>query len=383
MNNLIPQETVQIGEISSDEFRLVKSAVDFVKFDSSSQTGPLIKCMNGRRVWQVASDDAVVTVFGETCDFESIYLLSSQFITNCVPLFKIDENVRLSIDDRKITAISRAGTLTMPCGPMVDNFVSTSQINTVFAQLPFKHLFRAIETASDLPGNISFRAMKQNDDPPPTSISVGNGQLKCRTNWKPHGSQSVETSATASTLGEGEISACAQTLNRLINVFNTAGNPEFTVAFNPLANDFIEFSTNNCRLAVRRKLTGSDLLLKQIREKLTGLFQKHTVSDHGTIAAIIEDCPIRISLLKSESSDEIIIRLTHTVMRGAVPTIDLLKEINSFNHQLVRTRTWLEKDRVIIGIDLETDDVESIYQHLLKLAADSRKLDGVLEPLGA
>ena len=38
MNSLIPQETVQIGEISSDEFRLVKSAIDFVKFDSSSQT---------------------------------------------------------------------------------------------------------------------------------------------------------------------------------------------------------------------------------------------------------------------------------------------------------------------------------------------------------
>ena len=124
-------------------------------------------------------------------------------------------------------------------------------------------------------------------------------------------------------------------------------------------------------------------MLKQIREKLTGLFQKHTVSEHGTIAAIIEDCPIRISLLKSELSDDIIIRITHTVMRGAVPTIDLLKEINIFNQQLVRTRTWLEEDRVIIGIDLESDDVESIYQHLLKLAADSKKLDGVLEPLGA
>ena len=124
-------------------------------------------------------------------------------------------------------------------------------------------------------------------------------------------------------------------------------------------------------------------MLKQIREKLTGLFQKHTVSDHGAIAAIIEDCPIRISLLKSELSDEIIIRITHTVMRGAAPTVDLYKEVNIFNQQLVRTRTWLEEDRVIIGIDLESDDVESIYQHLLKLAADSRKLDGVLEPLGA
>ena len=383
MKNLTQQETVQIGEISSDEFRLVKSAVDFVKYDLSSQTGPLIKCINGRRVWQVSSDDAVVTVFGETCAFDGIYLLGSQFITNCVPLFKLDENVRLSINDREITAISPTGTLTMPCGPMVDNFVSSTQINTVFAHLPFRHLFRAIDTASDLPDNISFRAMQQNDDPPPTSIAVGNGQLKCQTNWKPFGSQNVETSATASTLGEGEISVCAQTIHRLINVFNTAGNPEFTVAFNPLANDFIEFSTTNCRLAVRRKLTGSDLLLKQIREKLTGLFQKHAVSDHGTIAAIIEDCPIRISLLKSESSEEIIIRSTHTVMRGASPTVDLLKEINIFNQQLVRTRTWLEEDRVIIGIDLEGDDVESIYQHLLKLAADSRKLDGVLEPLGA
>ncbi len=184
MTGLTSQQTVQIGEISSDEFRLVKSAVDFVKSDASSQTGPLIKCVNGRRIWQISSDDAVVTVFGETCDFEGIYLLGSQFITNCVPLFKLDENVRLSINDREITAISPTGTLTMPCGPMVDNFVSSTQINTVFAHLPFRHLFRAIDTASDLPDNISFRAMQQNDDPPPTAISVGNGQLTCRTNWK-------------------------------------------------------------------------------------------------------------------------------------------------------------------------------------------------------
>lgn len=375
--------TTQIGEISSDEFRLVKSAVDLVKHDSNSQTGPLIKCMHGRRVWQVLSDEAVVTVFGDTCDFDGIYLFGSQFISNCVPLFKLDENVRISISDREVTAFSPTGTLTMPCGPMVDNFVSTNQINTVFAHLPFKNLFRAIDTASDLPDNISFRAIQQNDDPPPTLISVGNGKLKCKTNWKFYGSQNVETCTTASTLGDGEISICAEKLNRLISVFNIAGNPEFTVAFDPLANDFIEFSTTNLRVLVRRKLVGTDLLLKQIREKLTGLFQNHTVSDRGTIAAIIEDRPIRISILKSELSDDIIIRLTHTVVRGAMPTIDLLKEVNIFNQQLVRTRTWLEEDRVIIGIDLESKDVESIDQHLLTLSSHAKKLDGVLEPLGA
>ncbi|MFM7879129.1 MAG: hypothetical protein ACKO80_02360, partial [Acidimicrobiaceae bacterium] len=106
-------------------------------------------------------------------------------------------------------------------------------------------------------------------------------------------------------------------------------------------------------------------------------------SDRGTIVAIVEDRPIRISILKSELSDDIIIRLTHTVVRGAMPTIDLLKEVNVFNQQLVRTRTWLEEDRVIIGIDLESKDVESIDQHLLTLSSHAKKLDGVLEPLGA
>ena len=377
------QQTVHLGEISTEELRLVKSAVDFVKWDSESRGGPLVKSLNGRRVWQVTSDDSRVTIFGDECQFEGIYMLSTQFIANCVPLIKLDDNLHLSIVDRQITATSISGTVTMYCGPMTDNFVISSQANTVFAHLPFRSLFRAIDTASELPDNVSPDALRRNNDPPPTTITIGNNYLTCFTDWRSYGCQDVTTSAVASTLSNGAISVCAQTLNRMVNLFGLVGNPEFTVAFDPLTSDFVEFSTSACHIAVRRKLVGSDLLLKQIRETLTGLFQQHTVSDRGAIAAIIDGCPIRICILESESTGTNIIRLTHTVLRDASQTLDLLKEINVFNQQLVCSRAWIEDDRVILGIDLDQNDVAKIYEHLKKLATDASKLDGVLEPLGA
>ena len=377
------QQTVHLGEISTEELRLVKSAVDFVKWDSESRGGPLVKSLNGRRVWQVTSDDSRVTIFGDECQFEGIYMLSTQFIANCVPLIKLDDNLHLSIVDRQITATSISGTVTMYCGPMTDNFVISSQANTVFAQLPFRSLFRAIDTASELPDNVSPDALRRNDDPPPTTITIGNNYLTCFTDWRSYGCQDVTTSAVASTLSNGAISVCAQTLNRMVNLFGLVGNPEFTVAFDPLTSDFVEFSTSACHIAVRRKLVGPDLLLKQIRETLTGLFQQHTVSDRGAIAAIIDGCPIRICILESESTGTNILRLTHTVLRDASQTLDLLKEINVFNQQLVCSRAWIEDDRVILGIDLDQNDVAKIYEHLKKLATDASKLDGVLEPLGA
>jgi hypothetical protein len=377
------QQTVHLGEISTEELRLVKSAVDFVKWDSESRSGPIVKSLNGRRVWQVTSDDSRVTIFGDECQFEGIYMLSTQFIANCLPLIKLDDNLRLSIVNRQITATSISGTVTMYCGSMTDNFVTSSQVNTVFAHLPFRSLFRAIDTASELPDNVSPDALRRNDDPPPATITIGNNYLTCFTDWRSYGCQDVTTSAAASTLSNGAISVCAQTLNRMVNLFGLVGNPEFTVAFDPLTSNFVEFSTSACHIAVRRKLVGSDLLLKQIRETLTGLFQQHTVSDRGAIAAIIDDCPIRICILESESTGTNIIRLTHTVLRDASQTLDLLKEINVFNQQLVCSRAWIEDDRVILGVDLDQSDVAKIYEHLKKLAADTSKLDGVLEPLGA
>ena len=70
-------------------------------------------------------------------------------------------------------------------------------------------------------------------------------------------------------------------------------------------------------------------------------------------------------------------------MRDASQTLDLLKEINVFNQQLVGSRAWIEDDRVILGVDLDQNDVAKIYEHLKKLATDASKLDGVIEPLGA
>ena len=90
------QKTIHLGEISTEELQLVKSAVDFVKWDSESRGGPIVKSLNGRRVWQVSNDDLRVTIFGSECRFEGTYMLSAQFIANCVPLIKLEATTLVS-----------------------------------------------------------------------------------------------------------------------------------------------------------------------------------------------------------------------------------------------------------------------------------------------
>lgn len=77
MTGSTEQTTIHLGEISTEELQLVKSAVDFVKWDSESRGGPIVKSLNGRRVWQVSNDDSRVTIFGEECRFEGTYMLGA------------------------------------------------------------------------------------------------------------------------------------------------------------------------------------------------------------------------------------------------------------------------------------------------------------------
>ena len=164
--------------------------------------------------------------------------MGRQFIENCLPLGRLDDIIHLTFVDRKVTATSSSGSLTMLCGPTISRFGGIHEIDSTTAILPFRHLFRVLDTASNIPSNISEQVIQSNPEPPATVITVSDGTLACTTNWKPYGSHAVTTTTSAETLGTGSIALNAQVVNRLIHTIGFPGNPEFTVSFDQLTGEY-------------------------------------------------------------------------------------------------------------------------------------------------
>ncbi len=374
---------IDIGCVPLDEIRLVHGATQLVNWDSDSMAGPIVRCENGRRIWELTSDDASIVVYGDVCNFEETLMFGRQFIENCLPLARLDDNIHLTVVDKKVTANSPSGSISMFCGPSISRFEGIDEIDSVTATMPFRHLFRALDTASDLPSNISEHVIHTNPEPPATVLKVSEGKLTCTTNWKPYGSHEVTTTTSANTLGTGSIAINSQTVNRLIHTIGLLGNPEFTISFDQLSGNYIKFSSPKVFIALKRTLIGANAIHFQICKTLRKLLQKYTVNDRGNIIVVIENRPITISVLEQNDGNDHLIRLSHTIVRNATTTLDLLKEINVSNQMLAKNKIWMDKDRVNIGLDIQGNEANEIYSHLQVIVADAKKLDGVLQPLSA
>jgi len=380
-NQISPQ--IDIGCISLDELRLVHGATQLVQWDSNSMAGPIVRCESNRRVWEITDDEAAMIVYGDTCSFEGTYMFGRQFIENCLPLGRLDDNIHLTVVDRKVTATSPAGSLTMLCGPTISRFEGFHEIDSTTASLPFRHLFRALDTASDLPSNISHDVIQSNPDAPATVIAISDGKLTCTTDWKPYGSHVVTTTTLANTLGTGSIALNAQVINRLIHTIGFLGNPEFTISFDQLTGEFVKFTSQKVFIALRRTLVGADAIHLQIRETLGKLVQKYTTNERGNIIAVVDHRPMTINVLERDDENSHLIRISNTIIRGAIPTLDLLNEINVFNRMLPKNKVWMDEDRVCVGVDIDGTEAIAIYSHLRSVVSDAEKLDGLLQPLCA
>jgi hypothetical protein len=73
------------------------------------------------------------------------------------------------------------------------------------------------------------------------------------------------------------------------------------------------------------------------------------------------------------------------VLRDAVETLELLREINAFNLTLTTSHVWLDGDKVVVGSNLcqSEFDEDAFSQHYGRVRQDAQRLSGVLAPLAA
>jgi hypothetical protein len=176
-------------------------------------------------------------------------------------------------------------------------------------------------------------------------------------------------------------------MSPLVNLFTayigTDGDPDFTVRFDPLNGDYIEFVLDDLYVALKRTLVGVDLAFEKIKKILDKNEVKYVVGDSGVIAAHINGVATRIALLKSETDENAIARCTAVVLNDAHESASLLKELNGFNKSFTASRVWLDRSMVVVGCDVNCSNLFNFYNSLDKFTKEAGSLLGLLDALGA
>ena len=371
------------GDIKKTEIEQVCRAVEYLRGSQNRKLGALLKSDGKNRVWQISKDDAIINVVGGEATFAGTYLLGPQLLINCRLMTQFSESVNIKYEDGQARGLNRIGSVMMKCERVTTEFLKVQQLPIVEARVKYRALFRAIDTGSDLPCDFGNADEITSDLPPTTSLTVEPGQLRVKTVWSQLGSDDVETTCRAKTSGRGEISVQSPLVCLFTSYISTEGNPEFTVRFDPLNGDYIEFILDDLYVALKRTLVGVDLAFEKIKKTLDKKEVKFVVGDSGVIAAHINGVATRIALLKSESDDNAIARCTAVVLNDAQESASLLKELNCFNQSFTASRVWLDRSMVVVGCDVSCSNLFNFYNSLDKFTKEASSLLGLLGALGA
>jgi hypothetical protein len=374
---------VNFGDISKSEVDRVCKAVEYLRGGENRKLGALLKSDGKNRVWQISKDDAIINITGGEAIFTGTYLLSPQFLINCRLMTQFSESVKIKYEDGEAHGDNRIGSVTMKCEKVATEFVKVQQLPIVEARVKYRALFRAIDTGSDIPCDFGSAGEITSDMPPTTSLIVEPGRLRVKTIWSRLGSDDVETSCRAKTSGRGEISVMSPLVNLFTAYIGTDGDPDFTVRFDPLNGDYIEFVIDDLYVALKRTLVGVDLAFEKIKKILDKNEVNYVVGDSGVIAAHINGVATRVALLKSETDEHAIARCTAVVLNDAQESASLLKELNGFNKSFTASRVWLDNSMVVVGCDVNCSNLFNFYNSLDKFTKEAGSLLGLLGALGA
>lgn len=379
----LSSSATDFGDISKSEIERVRKAVEYLRGGENRKLGALLKSDEKNRVWQISNDDAIINVVGGEATFGGTYYLGPQLLQNCQLLTQFSEFVNIKYRDGQARGSNRIGSVMMKCEMVSTEFMKVQQLPIVEARIKYRALFRAIDAGSDLPCDFGSADEITSDAPPTTSMIVEPGQLRVKTIWSRLGSDDVETTCRAKTSGRGEITIKSPLINLFTSYISTDGDPEFTLRFDPLNGDYIEFVLDDLYVALKRTLVGVDHAFEKIKKILDKKDVNYVIGDSGVIAAHINGVATRIALLKSDSDENAIARCTAVVLNDAKESASLLKELNGFNKSFTASRIWIDRSMVVVGCDVNCSNLYNFYNSLDKFTKEAGSLLGLLGALGA
>lgn len=374
--------TVDLGSAPQTEIALVASAVRIYRRGARSGTGVVLDCHEGRRRWLLADDDVFLVVTGDAADFADAYDVPAQFVSGAADLAAMGQEVALSWLGTKMTATNSVGSITMSVRRGTAPTTPVAQAASARATLPYRSLFRVLDSASEPAADM--HSLDLDDGIPDSWLRIEDGRITCGTNWTEVGGRDVCASTVATTEGSALVRLDAPTMNNVTRLHAIDGNPDATIAVDPIAGEWVELEYGPLRVALRAVESPPQAVFNAVRAWLEARSATVVTDERGTIVAEEHEVATRIAILEADWHD-VVTRITSVVLRDAVETLELLREINAFNLTLTTSRVWLDGDKVVVGSDLFQSefDEEAFSRHYVHVRQDAQRLAGVLAPLAA
>ena len=369
---------VNIGDISENELDLVMSAIRMSVLEEDKGRGFLVTCINGRRTWQMNSEDTWITIPGEHHSFEGSYQIPGRLILSAYSLNSAGGTCNLSVDhdSAKITS-SNGGEIQMAVCTKTPEFKTFSDEPNVTAKVQYRDFQRICSVLAEMPIDIDD-FMSFFSQPPLGQVIIDKKSITLRRSWSYVGCPDTVVKQPAQTTGAGSFSLSHLLLDNLMNRLIINSDPELTISFNSEVGQHLQIQCDQFSINFDRRLDGAGVYFPQIVEYFEEKKITHIVHDNGLIAANYKDVKVRIQLF---DGSEPVIRATSTVLHNVTQTVKLLREINRLNTTRVGVRVWCDNNMIVVGAEMRCEHVKDMTGLLDGLVKEAQHLGGLLGPM--
>ena len=369
---------VNIGDISENELDLVMSAIRMSVLEEDKGRGFLVTCINGRRTWQMNSDDTWITIPGEHHSFEGSFQIPGRLILSAYSLNSAGGTCNLSVDhdSAKITS-SNGGEIQMAVCTKTSEFKTFSDEPNVTAKVQYRDFQRICSVLAEMPIDIED-FMSFFSQPPLGQVIIDKKSITLRRSWSYVGCPDTVVKQPAQTTGAGSFSLSHLLLDNLMNRLIINSDPELTISFNSEIGQHLQIQCDQFEVNFDRRLDGAGVYFPQIVEYLEEKKITHLVHDNGLIAANYKDVNVRIQLF---DGTEPVVRATSTVLHNVTQNVKLLREINRLNTTRVGVRVWCDNNMIVVGAEMRCEHVKDMTGLLDGLVKEAQHLGGLLGPM--
>ena len=366
-----------LGAIPESELAAVHSHLSAFNPTEELGEGVLLTCVDGRRTWQLASDDVCATIRGGRHPFTGTYLLPGRVIVAADRMVPVGGECTLHVADGGVTIeVHETLRATYSLGTAVPRLRTFGGQAMVRARLPFLDLKLIASLIGDLPMDpTDFEEMST--VPPYATIRMHHGRIEMIREWAYMGASDVVLSATAATEGLGSFMVNILAFDAHLSMMQIDDSPrsEVMVSFDPAFGDFLTVEGDSFALHFARRSRGAASYFDRLIAALQSGNVDHRVDAEGIVAAMYRGVPMRLQLLDGDGP---VLRCTATVLHGIAPSDELLRELNLLNSTRVSTRVWLDNNMVVVGSDVRFDDSRSPFPTLAAVATEARLLGRML-----
>lgn len=341
-----------LGRLHLEAFKCQRHATDAIWLGTDHR---------GELVATVEAEDFRVTVgLGVPGRFATPQPLTVRSLVFIEYLGVEDEDITVSFDEDGTSTVSVAGTklsIDRPESAVDAPHISRMRVNGI-AEVDAASLARLITAIDWAPAGVSGPVAEH----PAVWLScLDTGELVLSRDWSAQGfgRTTARTSVELTDHFAGPVHALTEAPYVMAALLHVIMDPDEMVAVDLGADRGrnIQFGTSRWTLRVCAASSASEQVINEAVKHLKTLDYTHERIDAATV--VVGEYPNLVRIAASGQTTARI-RCTQVLATGVGSSEQLLDELNQINLGLADTKIWLEDGSIVLGVDLENQQPESV-----------------------